>query len=691
MTDFPVRRFYANRSIQLEHRSAMNALAGQANSSNAAAIPMEELEHAIRRGIEFLAREQRADGSWRGDYGGPMFLLPMYVAASYICRKPIPDEQREQMTAYIFAVQNGDGSIGLHAEARQGTVFTSVLAYVALRILGESADNERMERTRNWILNNGTALATASWGKWMLALLNLYDYAGVRPILPELFLLPYFLPFHPARFWCHARQVYLPAAYLFATKACIPKDDLIRDLREEIYDQDYQSICFEKHRDTVAPCDQLAIRSRLADVCNAVCLAWDRYHPAFLRRRALEKIVDHVLYEDRVTDFVRLGPVNAVLNTVVHHFRTNDEMILDRSWNGLSQYLFCGHDGLKMNGYISSSLWDTAFTVQTFLDSGFADDYRSSLNRARRYIDENQITEDVPERGWGFGDKVNGWPVADCTAEGVKATLALETFLDASFPDDRLRDSIRLILDYQNRDGGWPTYERQRSGAWLERLNPSGVFRDIMVDYSYVECTSACIQGLTKALARFPGEFDREISRAISRGVRFIRRRQRNDGSWEGSWGICFTYGTWFGVTGLLAAGVCPDAVEIRRAVQFLVNRQNADGGWGEDYESCLQRDFVPGRESHVVNTAWSLLTVVAAGLADSDVARRAARFMISRQQTDGDWPREPMAGVFNKTAVINYENYRRYFSIWALSKFLHSMTSKRQHAQIGQNHPGCL
>lgn len=30
---------------------------------------------------------------------------------------------------------------------------------------------------------------------------------------------------------------------------------------------------------------------------------------------------------------------------------------------------------------------------------------------------------------------------------------------------------------------------------------------------------------------------------------------QRKDGSWEGLWGVCFTYGVWFGIEGLVDAG----------------------------------------------------------------------------------------------------------------------------------------
>ena len=80
----------------------------------------------------------------------------------------------------------------------------------------------------------------------------------------------------------------------------------------------------------------------------------------------------------------------------------------------------------------------------------------------------------------------------------------------------------------------------------MERLNPSQVFGDIMVDYSYVECTSACLQALVSARAHFgdlPG-----TQASIERGGRFLLRNQRPDGSFEGSWGVCFTYGTWFAV-----------------------------------------------------------------------------------------------------------------------------------------------
>ena len=224
------------------------------------------------------------------------------------------------------------------------------------------------------------------------------------------------------------------------------------------------------------------------------------------------------------------------------------------------------------------------------------------------------------------------------------------------------------MLSWQNPGGGWSTYERQRAGGWLEQLNPSGVFADIMVDYPYVECTSACVQALAQAQQVLNTSSRRRIERAIRRGERFIRNQQRSDGSWEGSWAVCFTYGTWFAVWGLFAAGCPANDRAIERACSFLQRQQNADGGWGEHPSSCTERRYVPSRQSHVVNTAWALLTLTRAGRANSEPAQRAAQYLMAHQLENGDWPRQTMVGVFNKTALIHYDNYRRYFPLWALA-----------------------
>ncbi len=648
------------------------------------------LLEAIERGAEHLVSRQGEDGSWRGDYGGPLFLLPMYVAACRLGERPIPEARRREMIRYLQGAQNADGSLGLHVEA-PGCMFTSALGYVALRVLGVPREAPALSRLRGWIAANGGALGCASWGKLVLALLGLYEYEGLHPVLPELWLLPRALPLHPGRLWCHCRQVYLPMAWLYGMKARGPEDALVRELRAELYAEPYASIRFRAHRDTLAPCDRLIDSGPLLALAQGAMGLYERAQrlaPGLdrLRGRALDELCAHIRYEDRVTSFIRIGPVNAALNTIVHVMRARlhepgaDEEVA-RSFATLDAYLFAAEDGTKMNGYNSCALWDTAFAIQALDASPVAAAHAAALERAHDYLRENQVREDVPERerffrhasrgGWPFSDRAHGWPISDCTSEGLKCALPLERRVAQPVPEPLLADAVSLILSFQNDDGGFPTYERQRGPRWLEHLNPSQVFARIMVDYSYVECTSACLQALRAARARFPGRFDRAIARATKAGERFLRREQRPDGSFEGSWGVCFSYGTWFGVSGLLAAGARPDDLALARASAFLRARQGDDGGWGEAGASCAERRYLPLAEGHSVNTAWALLALDGAGQGGSAAVWQGARFLVESQRPDGDWPRQTISGVFNRTTLINYENYRRYFPLWALSRVL--------------------
>ncbi len=63
----------------------------------------------------------------------------------------------------------------------------------------------------------------------------------------------------------------------------------------------------------------------------------------------------------------------------------------------------------------------------------------------------------------------------------------------------------------QNSNGGYSSYETKRAGSVMEMINPAEVFGDIMVDYTYVECTSAVIQALKHLSLEFPDHKTEEI------------------------------------------------------------------------------------------------------------------------------------------------------------------------------------
>ena len=636
------------------------------------------LRGAVTRGAAWLCALQNADGSFTSRYGGPMFLTPMYVLGMTVMERPIDDSVRQGILRYFRSTQREDGSVGLHEEGA-GCVFTTVLTYVAARLLEVPKGDPAFSRMRQWILRHGTALGAASWGKAMLALVDLYPYEGLNPALPELWLLPYAMPIHPGRLWCHSRMVYLPMAYCYGAKVKRPADALIRAIREEIYDEPYESIDFSKHRARVADEDNLSPMTAVGKLAFRALSVVEKFHSSRLRRRALKELYEQICFEDETTNGLDIGPVNSILNAVVHHVHAPGSAEETRCVQTLSEYLCETEKGLHFNGYNSTALWDTAFAAQALGSAGLLEAHGDTAKRAHDFIDRNQVREDVPDKerhyrhaskgGWPFSDARHGWPITDCTAEGYKTARLLAPHVDAPIAEDRLLDSVELLLSFQNEDGGWASYERQRAGRWLEGLNPSQVFCDIMADYSYIECTSACLQALIHAEPDIPASLRERIRFAVRHGVAFLLRRQGSDGSFQGSWAVCFTYGAWFALTALRDAGLRPEHPTMRRAAEFLLAHQNDDGGFGEDARSCLENRWVKA-ESHVVQTSWALLALCAAGCGKAPQARRAALYLKVKQNEDGEWPRQAMVGMFNKTTVIDYDNYRHYFPIWALSAY---------------------
>lgn len=354
-------------------------------------------------------------------------------------------------------------------------------------------------------------------------------------------------------------------------------------------------------------------------------------------------------------------------------------------------------------GTNGSQLWDTAFAVQAFLEAEAQKipEFMSCLQNAHEFLRFTQIPENPPDYqkyyrhmnkgGFPFSTRDCGWIVADCTAEGLKSIMLLQEkcpFIANPVPAERLFDAVNVLLSMKNSDGGFATYETKRGGHLLELLNPSEVFGDIMIDYTYVECTSAVMQALRHFQDVYPEHRAPEIRETLQKGLDFCRKKQQADGSWEGSWGVCFTYGTWFGLEAFASMQhVYRDGVacrEVARACQFLLSKQMTDGGWGEDFESCEQRTYVQSSTSQIHNTCWALLGLMAVRYPDTGVLERGIKLLIDKQLPNGDWPQENVAGVFNKSCAISYTAYRNVFPIWTLGRFsrLHPNSPLAEHLQ---------
>ncbi|CAN0901318.1 Cycloartenol synthase 2 [Linum grandiflorum] len=412
-----------------------------------------------------------------------------------------------------------------------------------------------------------------------------------------------------------------------------------------------------------------------------------------LRERAFHTVMQHIHYEDDATNYICLGVVNKVLNMLCCWVEDPNSEAFKLHLSRIKDYLWIAEDGMKMQGYNGSQLWDVSFAVQAIVATNIEEPYCSSMLKKAHYfiktaqIKENRCTEDLkkfyrhnPKGGWPFSTSDNGWCVSDTSAEGLKVAILLSQMpkdkVGDPLPLDRLFDAVDCILSLQNENGGFASYELTRSHKWLEMLNPCETFGDIMIDYQYVECTSSAIQGLKCFTKTHPQHRKKEIQTCIDKAVKFIESVQREDGSWYGSWGVCFTYGTWFGITGLVSGGKTYENCHcIRKACDFLLSKQLPSGGWGESYLSSRHKTYtnLDGEKSHNVNTSWALLGLIEAGQAQRDPSplHLGAEVLMKSVMENGDFPQQEIIGVFNRSCMISYSAYRNIFPIWALGDYL--------------------
>jgi len=101
--------------------------------------------------------------------------------------------------------------------------------------------------------------------------------------------------------------------------------------------------------------------------------------------------------EDVQTNFVDIGPVNKVMNMLCCWFAggmRGENPSFQRHLARVPDYLWVAEDGLKMQGYNGSQLWDTAFAAQALADAGPAllgsvDDARAFLVDAYGFVERS--------------------------------------------------------------------------------------------------------------------------------------------------------------------------------------------------------------------------------------------------------------------------------------------------------------
>jgi squalene-hopene/tetraprenyl-beta-curcumene cyclase len=595
---------------------------------------------ALERGRDHLLSLQDAEGFWKGELETNVTIdsedlfLRFYLGI-------VEPRVAETTARWIRSKQRDDGSWATFFGG-PADVSTTVEAYVALRLAGDSRDAEHMKRAAALIREAGGLEATRVFTRMWLALLGLWSWHGVPVIPPEQILLPPRAPLSIYSFGCWARQT------MVALSICCA----LRPSRRAPFGLDELLSAWTPpaRRDLWTALDRL--------------LHFHERHPfGPLRRHALE-VAERWVVERQERDG-SWGGIQPpwVWSIIALHARGYglDDPVLKLALAGLDSFTIEDDAGRRLEA-CQSPVWDTALAVIALLDAGLEPEHEA-IQRAARWLEGREVRvrgdwavrrPELAPGGFPFEFANDNYPDVDDTAVVV---LALRR---VGIAEEACRRGLDWSLGMQSSDGGWGAFD----GDNTSRLGAHLPFFDFgaVTDPPSADVTAHMVE-----LLAWEGLGDELPARA---GVNWLLREQESDGSWFGRWGANYVYGVGAVVPALAAAGLA-EHESVGRAVGWLERVQNEDGGFGEDLRSYREPDWGGRGASTASQTAWALLALEAAG-ARGEPLERAVAWLAETQRADGSWDEPYFTGTgFPGDFYLNYHLYRQVFPVMAMGRVL--------------------
>jgi squalene-hopene/tetraprenyl-beta-curcumene cyclase len=619
-------------------------VAGQSGGRNS-----PDCGQALHRAVGWLLQAQSTEGWWSGELETNVTMTAEHVLLFRFLGLP-HDAFRAGAIAHILNHQRGDGSWALYYDG-PADLSTTIEAYVALKVLGLDPMRDEMRKALDVILRAGGVVNARVFTKIWLALFGVYPWAGVPSMPPEIVNFPLWMPFNLYDFACWARGTVAPLTIVLSKK---PVRELGVDISEIIApgtERELRRVKGRRH--------WLLYAEKLLKL-------YDRLPKQPYREEAQRRVAQWVI-ERQEAD----GSWGGIQPPWVYSLIALDLMgyelehpVMRKGIEGMKRFTIDDGQGWRFLACMSP-VWDTAWAVRVLALAGF-DALHPAMRRAVDWLLREQIPDDAAGdwrmkcrdprgNGWAFEFDNDAYPDIDDTTIVVLALLEGGVRADVGSAVERAR---RWTIAMDSRNGAWAAFDRDNDRELLYEM-PFSDF-GAMIDPPTEDVTAHVLE----MLAAFG--YDTE-NRHVARGLEYLRKTQKPWGSWYGRWGVNHIYGTWCVISALAALRTGSDMIE--RAAAWLVGTQNVDGGWGESCHSYVDESFAGLGASTASQTAWAVLGLQLAGLAQHPATERGLRFLCERQRQDGTWDEPECTGTgFPGDFYINYHLYRHLFPTMAFA-----------------------
>ncbi|SFJ66861.1 squalene-hopene/tetraprenyl-beta-curcumene cyclase [Amycolatopsis sacchari] len=619
--------------------------------------PVRSTADTLARAVAHLKGLQQDGGWWKGELETNVTM----DAEDLLLREFLgirTARETEEAARWIRSQQREDGTWATFYGG-PGDLSTTVEAWVALRLAGDSPEAPHMRAAESFVQANGGLEATRVFTRIWLALFGLWSWDDLPNMPPELIFLPSWFPLNVYDWACWARQTVVPLTIVSTLRPVRPLPFGVDELRTGV-----------RKRKNLKPWTW----SGAFEYLDKALHTYAKLPVKPLRGLAMRTAAEWILARQEADgSWGGIQPPWVYSLLALHLLGYSfDHPAVKAGFEGLEGFVIREEtpDGwVRRLEACQSPVWDTGLAVTALLDAGVPADDPAVLKAADWLLGEEvRVPGDwavkrptTPPGGWAFEFANDIYPDTDDTAEVV---LALRRVAHPDRP--RVKEAIGRAVVWlqgmQSGDGGWGAFDADNTRELTTKL-PFCDFGAV-IDPPSADVTAHVVEMLVaEGLAG---------TEECRRGVRWLLDAQEDNGSWFGRWGANHLYGTGAVVPALVAAGVSSADPAIRRAVEWLESCQNPDGGWGEDLRSYRDPAWIGKGDSTASQTAWALLALLAAGERNSSTVERGVRWLTETQRPDGTWDEPQFTGTgFPGDFYINYHLYRLVFPVSALGRYL--------------------